>query len=165
MTLQKIILKEEPNWYFKGIGMLQHNYAFIHEESEGKAIVYFCHENGSLLNETPNQINWSEVSEEDGNLPCIVDSLEFPNTRIADFQLKTNHFSLISDEGPESNFDLDGCPTGKKFFDMREYQSGIYSKQSKYWNHMNELLFEYYYAIWIEKKNSESNEITDYEKD
>ena len=121
--------------------MLQHNYAFIHEESENKTIVYFCHENGY------------QVSEEDGNLPCIVDSLEFPNTVIADFQLRTNHFSLISEEGPESNFDLDGCPTGKKFFDMREYQSCIYSKQDKYWHHMNELLFEYYYAIWIKKNN------------
>ena len=163
MKLKKIILKEEPNWYFKAIGMLQHNYAFIHEVSEEKAIVYFCHENGSLLNESPNKIKWSEVSEEE-NFPCIVDSLEFPNTVIADFQLRTNHFSFISEEGPESNFDLDGCPTGNKFFDMREYQSGIYSKQNKYWNHMDELLFEYYYAIWFEKKNSESNEIIDDEK-
>jgi hypothetical protein len=163
MKLKKIILKEEPNWYFKAIGMLQHNYAFIHEVSEEKAIVYFCHENGTLLNESPNKIKWSEVSEEE-NFPCIVDSLEFPNTVIADFQLRTNHFSFISEEGPESNFDLDGCPTGNKFFDMREYQSGIYSKQNKYWNHMDELLFEYYYAIWFEKKNSESNEIIDDEK-
>ena len=108
------------------------------------------------MNETPNQINWSEVSEEE-SFPFIVDFLEFPNTVIADFQLRTNHFSLISEKGPVSNFDLDGCPTGNKFFDMREYQSGIYSKQDKYWNHMNELLFEHYYAIWIKKNNSASS--------
>lgn len=44
MLLDKIILKEEPNWYFKVIGMLQHNYAFIHDKPDGSAVVYFLHE-------------------------------------------------------------------------------------------------------------------------
>ena len=119
MTPNKIILKKEPEWYFKVIGMLQHNYAFIHEEPYKKVLVYFCHESRTTLKD---------------KLPCIVDSLDFPDVPSAHSALKRNHFNLISVEGQNENFDLDGCPTGKEFFDMREYESGIYSKQiDKYW--------------------------------
>jgi hypothetical protein len=127
MTPNKIILKKEPEWYFKVIGMLQHNYAFIHEEPYKKVLVYFCHERGRSLNGLPKHI------ERNGDLPCIVDSLDFPDVPSAHSALKRNHFNLISVEGQNENFDLDGCPKGKEFIDMREYESGIYSKQDKYW--------------------------------
>lgn len=131
MTPNKIILKKEPEWYFKVIGMLQHNYAFIHEEPKGKVFVYFCHERGRTLNGLPSNIDSNAFMKE--RLPCIVDSLEFPDILRAQFALKINDFNLISVEGQNENFDLDGCPTGKEFFDAREYESGIYSKQDKYW--------------------------------
>jgi hypothetical protein len=131
MTPKKIILSKEPEWYFKVIGMLQHNYAFIHEESNGNVFVYFCHENGGTLNRIPSNMDSNAFIKE--RLPCIVDSLEFPNILFAQYALKINHFNLISVEGQNESFDLDGCPTGKEFFDMREYESGIYSKQDKYW--------------------------------
>jgi len=118
MTPNKIILKKEPEWYFKVIGMLQHNYAFIYEEPYKKVLVYFCHESTRTLKD---------------KLPCIVDSLDFPYVPSAHSALKRNHFNLISVEGQNENFDLDGCPKGKEFIDMREYESGIYSKQDKYW--------------------------------
>ena len=57
MTPKKIILSKEPEWYFKVIGMLQHNYAFINEESNGKVFVYFCHENGGTLNRKPSNMD------------------------------------------------------------------------------------------------------------
>jgi len=131
MTPKKIILKKEPEWYFKIIGMLQHNYAFIHQEQKGKVFVYFCHERGRTLNGLSSNIDSNAFMKE--RLPCIVDSLEFPDILSAQSALKINNFNSISEDGQNKNFDLDGCPKGKEFFDMREYESGIYSKQDKYW--------------------------------
>jgi hypothetical protein len=130
MPLKKITLQEEPNWYFKVIGMLQHNYAFYHKKPNGEVIVYFLHERGSTLNFIPH-----DVTELNGsvkmNLPNIVDSMEFPDLYSAELALRRNHFYLISEKG--KNFDLDSRPTGKVFLDARKYESGIYSKQDKYW--------------------------------
>ena len=130
MPLEKIILQEEPDWYFKVIGMLQHNYAFIYEEHNGRAVVYFLHEWGSTLNFLPNDETEFD-SYEENDLPNIVDSMEFPDLDDAQLALKRNHFYLISKKG--KNFDLAARPIGKIFLDARKYEPGIYSKQDEYW--------------------------------
>ena len=129
--LKKIIVEKGPEWYFKVIGMLQHNYAFINEESPGKVMVYFCHERGSTLGRFPGHIVLNPL-DGDGRLPCIVDSFEFSSALKAQSALARNHFSLISELADDSSFDV-APPSGNKFYDMREYESGIYSKQDKWW--------------------------------
>lgn len=129
--LKKIIVEKNPDWYFKVIGMLQHNYAFINEESPGKVMIYFCHERGSTLGRIPGHIVLNPL-DGDGRLPCIVDSFEFSNILKAQSALARNHFSLISELADDSSFDV-APPSGNKFYDVREYESGIYSKQDKWW--------------------------------
>jgi hypothetical protein len=131
MPLDKIILQEEPNWYFKVIGMLQHNYAFIHEKPDGSTVVYFLHERGSNLEGFFPSETAEIYSPDKKEYPNIVDSLEFPNLQSAQYALERNFFHLIAERGKD--FDLDSRPRGKVFIDIRKHESGIYSKQDKYW--------------------------------
>ena len=103
--LKKIITKADPDWYFKVIGMLQHNYAFINEEFPGKVMVYFCHEGGRALGRWPKHLVREPV-DVDGRLPFIVDSFEFPDVKFAKAALTRNHFSLISELADDSSFDV-----------------------------------------------------------
>ena len=139
-----VTLEKEPQWYFKVTGMLQQNYAFIYKETDGKAIVYFFHEQAFHLKIDDTKIE---------NLPRVIDSLEFSNTSIANAALRFNHFSLVSEVGPDSYLDLDGYPTGKKFLDRTEPNSGIYSKDDTYWQHLSDYHWELY-AARIKKTKS-----------
>lgn len=107
-------------WWFKVLGMLNENWALI-EDTPEKATVYFFHSSGMpTMSIKPRNGPWS----------AIVDSLEFSDWESAANALSRNgftQFSAIADAW-EGN-----PPPEEKFYDAREKEPGIYSKQG-YWD-------------------------------
>ena len=131
MSLEKIILQEEPKWYCKDeVGMLQKVYAFILEESASKVFLYFIHDwRDSLSGAFPYGVAEIDNSDEK-DLPKIIDSLEYQDLQSAQLALKRNYFFLLPEK--RENIYRNSRPTGKVLIDIRKYESGVFSKQGKY---------------------------------
>jgi hypothetical protein len=110
------------DWWLKVLGMLQHNWALIEEESNGVTTVYFFHDEGMTL--SSNRYRLSEIRSR----CAVVDSLNFPNRKAALQALEGNgFFHLAQRPGPWMN----AYPSGH-FYDARATEEGIYSKGG-YW--------------------------------
>ena len=132
MSLEKITLQKEPSWYGKDeVGERQNVYAFIHEELEGKVILYFIHDwRDSLSGSFPYGIAEIDDSKE-MDLPKIIDSIEYRDLESAQLALKRNYFYLLPEN--RENIYRNSRPSGRVLIDIRKHESGIFSKQDKYW--------------------------------
>jgi len=109
------------DWWFKVLGMCQHNWALI--ESDKTTTIYFFHDNGITLS-PPEKLKYFEVKNKSG----IIDALDFDDNLSAEQALKRNGFMRLSENsGP---WELNIPP--HDFYDARENSSGIYSKDD-YW--------------------------------
>lgn len=110
------------DWWLKVLGMLQHNWALIEENSNGAATLYFFHDGGMTLGS-------SGYSLSDIRSRCaVVDSLNFLNRKAALQALEENGFFRLNQRpGPW----LNAYPRGH-FYDARATEEGIYSNGG-YW--------------------------------
>ena len=110
------------DWWFKVLGMLNHNWALIERSKGQTVVVYFFHDRGYTKGYgggyTRSQLE---------NRAAVVDSLKFQSINLAMVALLRNGFHrLIENPGP-----WDGKPEGI-LYDARETEEGIYSKAG-YW--------------------------------
>lgn len=88
------------DWYVKVLGMLSHNWALIEEQVDGRATVYFFHDQAGR--------------ERAG----VIDSLDFPDYINAVMALERNDFKLLKNyPGPWM-----GCEPRGYFYDARKLQ-------------------------------------------
>ncbi len=110
------------DWWVKVLGMLQHNWALIEEDSNGVTTIYFFHDGGMTLGSSGYRL--SEIRSR----CAVVDSLTFPNREDALQALDRNSFLRLNESpGPWMN----EYPKGH-FYDARATEEGIYSR-SGYW--------------------------------
>ena len=110
------------DWWLKVLGMLQHNWALVEEDSNGATTVYFFHDGGMTLGSSGYRL--SEIRSR----CAVVDSLNFSNREDAVQALERNSFFRLAERpGPW----MDDYPKGH-FYDARATEEGIYSKGG-YW--------------------------------
>jgi len=110
------------DWWFKVLGMLNHNWALIEKGMGDKVIVYFFHDLGNTKG-----FGGGYTRSELENRAAVVDSLRFKNLDLAMDALDLNGFQRLEENpGP-----WDGLPEGI-FYDARATEEGVYSK-GPYW--------------------------------
>lgn len=110
---------QSRQWWFKVLGMLQHNWALIDEGSHGFATVYFFHDGEVGMG------CYGYTRQQLKGRYAVVDSLEFESVEIAKEALSRNGFRLHR-EGELLGSDVK--PLGN-FYDVRQFEEGVYSRQ------------------------------------
>ncbi len=107
------------DWWVKVLGMLQHNWALLEPHSDGTATVFFFHDQGSSFNDTGYKHH--QIKDR----AAICDSLDFVSVAAARRALHRNGFDRLKDyPGPWV-----GCEPSGHFYDARDTEKGVYSKQ------------------------------------
>lgn len=110
------------DWWVKVLGMLSHNWALLETSDDGKTTVYFFHDQGANLSQSPYSYKQTIGRS------AVVDSLEFDSEFSAHLALERNGFErMLSNPGPWIGMEPKG-----HFYDARDTEEGVYSKQG-YW--------------------------------